>query len=140
MKNREKWTGNNFFREFVPFSYCPGNERKSKNILVSFQYNKLKIMAFLVFSFLYLESNTPPIFHLGNHYSTSLYITNSLVCLLIFSSVVLIIVTDSVFTVLANVSNRNKKKHLLMGTTSFINCLHVNSAIFRRKSVETCIL
>ena len=70
-------------------------------------------MAFLVFSFLYLESNTPPIFHLGNIAHLT-HVTDSLVCLLIFSSEVLITVTDSVFTVLANVSNRNKKKHLLM--------------------------
>ena len=38
-RNRENVTGNCFFPEFVPFSYCPGKERKSKNILVSFQYD-----------------------------------------------------------------------------------------------------
>ena len=71
---------------------------------MSFRYNKLKIMPFLVFSFLYLESNTPP----GNIAHLT-HVTDSLVCRLIFSSVVLITVTDSVFTVLANVSNKNKK-------------------------------
>ena len=65
-------------------------------------------MPFLVFSFLYLESNSPPIFHLGNVAHLT-HVTDSLVYLLIFSSVVLTIVTDSIFTVLANVSNRNKK-------------------------------
>ena len=37
--NRERLTGNCFFLEFVPFIYCPGKERESKNILVSFRYD-----------------------------------------------------------------------------------------------------
>ena len=30
-KSRERLTDNSFFRKIVPFSYCPGKERKSKN-------------------------------------------------------------------------------------------------------------
>ena len=37
--------GDSFFWKFVPFSYCPGKKRKSKNIFMSFRYNKFKIMA-----------------------------------------------------------------------------------------------
>ena len=44
-KNRQSLAFDSFFGEFISFGYCPGKERKSKNILVSFRYNKLKIMA-----------------------------------------------------------------------------------------------
>jgi len=32
-KNRQILACDSFFGEFVPFGYCPGKERKSKNIL-----------------------------------------------------------------------------------------------------------
>ena len=35
-KSRQRLACDSFFGEIVPFSYCPGKERKSKNILVSF--------------------------------------------------------------------------------------------------------
>ena len=44
-KIRQGLNGNSFFRELILFSCCPWKERKCKNILVSFRYNKLKVMA-----------------------------------------------------------------------------------------------
>ena len=44
-KNAKRLARNSFLWKFVPFSYCPGKKRKSKNIFMSFRYNKLKIMA-----------------------------------------------------------------------------------------------
>ena len=45
LKNTKRLAGNSFLWKFVPFSYCPGKKRKSKNIFMSFRYNKFKIMA-----------------------------------------------------------------------------------------------
>ena len=44
-ENTKRLAGNSFLWKFVPFSYCPGKKRKSKNIFMSFRYNKFKIMA-----------------------------------------------------------------------------------------------
>ena len=57
---------------------------------------------------------------------------------------VLTIVTDSIFTVLANVSNKNKKTSAPVNNKihsdglRLLKCL--NSTIFRCKSMEACIL
>ena len=66
LKNRQKLACDRLLWESVPFSYCLGKEGKSKILLVSFRYHKKVNHGFLVFSFLYLESNGPPISHLGN--------------------------------------------------------------------------
>ena len=44
-ENTKRLAGNSFLWKFIPFSYCPGKKRKSKNIFMSFPYNKFKIMA-----------------------------------------------------------------------------------------------
>ena len=36
--------GDSLLWEFFPFSYCPGKKRKSKNIFMSFWYNKLWVL------------------------------------------------------------------------------------------------